>query len=111
MKKAIFATAMVTLVLGAAGFASGSENAKNPAEKKAVMGLTAAQRKDMALAHEKMATCLRSEKPFDECHKEMMKTCKDMMGKGACPMMGEMHGMKAEELKHHGMMENKSSED
>jgi hypothetical protein len=110
MRKVILATAMITLAIGATGFASGAESTKNPAEQKTAMELTTAQRQNMAVAHEKMATCLRSEKLFDECHKEMMKTCKDMMGKEGCPMMGEMHGMKGKGMKHHSMMDDKTSE-
>ena len=56
--------------------------------------MTTEQRQKMAVAHEKMASCLRTEKPLSDCHEEMMKTCKDSMDKGGCAMMGgkEMHG-------------------
>lgn len=42
----------------------------------------------MAAMHEKMATCLRSEKPFADCRSEMQQHCKTMMGEEDCPMMG-----------------------
>lgn len=58
--------------------------------------MTPEQRQSMATSHEKMAVCLRSDRPFEDCKKEMMESCKDMMGKDGCPMMdhmGKMHGM------------------
>lgn len=72
-----------------------------------MMNATPAQREDMAKAHEAMATCLRSTKPMMDCHKDMMASCKDKMGK-SCPMMGHMgeHGMKHD----HGMMEQEESD-
>lgn len=45
--------------------------------------MTPEDRKSMAAQHEKMATCLRSNKPMSECKKEM----KSMMGDMSCPMM------------------------
>ena len=33
----------------------------------------------MAAAHEKIAACLRSDKPIDECHAEMKKMHDSMM--------------------------------
>ncbi len=49
--------------------------------------LTPEQREKMAVAHEKMAACLRSTKTLSECREEMKKQCKGMMGKGSYPMM------------------------
>lgn len=55
--------------------------------------LTKEQRDKMATIHEKMAACLRSDKPIADCHKEAMQNCQEMMGKDGCPMMGgRMHG-------------------
>lgn len=65
------------------------------------------ERKQMAEMHTKMAACLESEKPMSDCQGEMMKSCKSMMGKTGCPMMGEMGHMKG---MMHGqtMMDNKN---
>ena len=49
-------------------------------------------RQQMAAVHQKMADCLRSERPFAECRSEMMTSCKDMMGASGCPMMGSGPG-------------------
>ena len=50
-------------------------------------------REKMASMHERMAACLRSEKPFVECRNEMMKSCQQLSGDNGCPMMGMgMHG-------------------
>jgi hypothetical protein len=48
--------------------------------------MTAEQRTKMAEAHEKMAACLRSDRPVGDCHSEMMKSCQETMGAGHCPM-------------------------
>lgn len=45
------------------------------------------QREKMAQAHEKMAACLRSDRPVADCHQEMMQTCHDTMGGQGCGMM------------------------
>ena len=68
--------------------------------------MTTEQRQKMADAHEKMASCLRTEKLFSDCHDEMMKACKDGMGKEGCAMMGgkEMHG---DHMMHHGESDSK----
>lgn len=52
------------------------------------------KREKMAETHEKMATCLKSDKKMSECHQEMRNQCKSMMGEKGCPMMeGKMGGM------------------
>ena len=42
-------------------------------------------REKMAVAHEKMAACLRSDQDMKQCHEALHKECKSMMG-GSCPM-------------------------
>jgi plasmid stabilization system protein ParE len=54
---------------------------------------TAEQREKLAVAHEQMAACLRSEKPFTECHAEMHASCQQTMGAQGCPMMAGGMGM------------------
>jgi len=54
--------------------------------------MTPEQRQTMAAAHEKMAICLRSDKKTEDCHKEMMNSCEENMGKGMCSKM--WHGKK-----------------
>jgi hypothetical protein len=71
---------------------------KQTSDKKMSMhSMTTEQRQKMADAHEKMAVCLRSDKPVSDCHEEMKKACQEGMGKDGCPMMGGK-GM------HHGHM-------
>lgn len=53
---------------------------------------TKEMRAKMAVAHEKMAVCLRSDRPVAECRQEMMHSCQQMSGQG-CGMMGERHKM------------------
>ncbi|MGH8259647.1 MAG: hypothetical protein ACREUG_08150 [Steroidobacteraceae bacterium] len=50
-------------------------------------------REKMAAMHEKMAACLRSDKPIAECREEMMKDCQAMMAGHGCSMMMGMGGM------------------
>ena len=47
---------------------------------------TKEEREKMAQAHEKMAACLRSDRPMSDCHAEMMKLHDQMMHDH--PMMG-----------------------
>lgn len=64
------------------------------------------QRQQMADVHQKMADCLKSDKPMSECKNEMMKSCHDAMGKDGCPMMGQMHGKMGK-----GMMHDQQNDD
>jgi hypothetical protein len=75
--------------------------------------MTTEQRQEMATAHEKMATCLRSDKSMEDCKKDMMQTCHTMMGKGGCPMMGKMQGMMGKGMMHdqEKMPEDESGKD
>ncbi|MGZ3772915.1 MAG: hypothetical protein ACXVCY_05335 [Pseudobdellovibrionaceae bacterium] len=50
---------------------------------------TTEQREKMAVMHEDMAKCLRTNKTMEECHTQMMKECP--MGQ-ACGMMGQWKG-------------------
>jgi hypothetical protein len=64
---------------------------------------TAEQRQKMADVHEKMAVCLRSDRPLSECRQETMQRCQDIMGQAGCPMMGSMMGSG---MKHRGGMKH-----
>ena len=67
-------------------------NSALAAEAKKAPEITSEQRQKMAGIHDKMASCLRSERPVSECHEEMKKGCGDTMGKDGCPMMGGKMG-------------------
>ena len=82
----------------AGGLAQATEAGKAMSPDKMMPIMTTEQRHKMADAHEKMAGCLRSDKPMMECHDEMMKSCHENMGKDGCPMDGHMKGM------HHNQM-------
>jgi hypothetical protein len=56
-------------------------------------------REQMAAVHEKMAACLRSDKAFAGCRDEMQKSCRELMGEQACPMMGMGMGMQDRMMK------------
>jgi hypothetical protein len=81
------------LILGVVGLLSSAALAaetKPPAHPE----MTRDQRNKMAEAHQKMATCLRSDRPLQECRQEMMRACRDTMGADGCPMMDGMGHMK-----------------
>lgn len=72
------------------------------------------QRAKMAAAHERMAACLRSSRPIQECHGEMRAACKESGGqcgmghhghggKGQCDgsCKGHHDGQCSSECKHH----------
>lgn len=64
--------------------------------------LSKEQREAMALNHEKMAACLRSDKDIQSCHNEMREACMKSgdqncgmgMGIGKMGGKGKMHGMR-----------------
>lgn len=61
------------------------------------MEMNAEQRVNMTMAHENMATCLKSDKAFDTCRAEMMKSCKGMMGNNNC----DYNDMKGNKMMKH----------
>ena len=100
--KTIFTTALMILI-STNSIVFSADKAKIPTKMK-MNEMTPKQRQSMATVHENMAVCLRSEKPMEECRKEMMQSCKEQMGKNGCPMMEKMHNMK------HGMMMDKGED-
>ncbi len=46
------------------------------------------ERQQMAQLHERMAACLRSNRPFDDCRNELWHGCQQPNMGRACPMMG-----------------------
>jgi hypothetical protein len=63
---------------------------------------SAEQREKMAAVHQKMAECLRSDRPMSECRAEMDKSCQEMMGDSGCPMMGAGQGGMGPGMMGHG---------
>jgi hypothetical protein len=69
---------------------------------------TPEQRQQMSAVHQKMAECLKSNRPIAECRNEMMSSCRSMMGEKGCPMMesaggGMGPGMMGPGMHRHGM--------
>ena len=79
MKRIVF-TLLAATCFGGLAFAEAMKKHPEPTKE---------QRVKMAEMHEKLAACLRSDKPAHECHNEMMDSCRE--SKDACPMMGMMH--------------------
>ncbi len=78
----VIACALAIMGAGAA-IAADLPAANQPAPSKEL-------REKMAVLHEQMAACLRTDKPIDECRSEMMKNCQNTLGKHGCHMG---HGM------------------
>jgi len=93
MKK-IFVVMVISLLVAVGSFAADSGKSMEVNS-----GFSKEQREKMAVAHEKMANCLRSEKVFAECREEMMQSCQKDMGGESCPMWEKMRGKR-------GMMKN-----
>ena len=72
-------------LLGALVVAAGGAVAATSAAK--AEWPTHAQREKMAQIHERMASCLRSDRSFAECRQEMMRACHAELGTGGCRMM------------------------
>ena len=53
-------------------------------------------REKMAVVHEQMAACLRSDKTVADCHTQTLQACREMIkNEKECPMMGmHDHGIK-----------------
>jgi hypothetical protein len=97
---------IVVLVCAVAAFtlpAFAQDKAGTSAEMMTPPELTAEQRQKMADIHEKMAACLRSDRPLSECRQETMQHCQALMGQEGCPMMG---GMMGSGMKHRGGMKH-----
>jgi len=78
--------------MGAVALAAGPTPGASP-------GPTKETREKMAVLHEQMAACLRSDKAIADCHAQMMKGCQQNLGEHGCPMMGmgmgkRSHGMR-----------------
>lgn len=67
---------------------------------KMAMNLSTDDRNKMAAAHEQMATCLKSDQDFKQCHDALKKECRSIMGE-SCPGMEMGKGM------HKGMKDKK----
>jgi hypothetical protein len=86
-----FLLVSLALILGSASVVSAAEPPST-----AATGPSKEAREKMAAFHEKLAACLRSDKPIAECHKEAMQHHQDMMGmmgKEGCTMTDVDHTM------------------
>jgi hypothetical protein len=92
--KPLFLALIASMLISAASLAADTAPAGPPEPSKEM-------RAKMATLHEQMAACLRSDKSFSDCRREMMKDCQQLMGEHGCPMMG-MGG-------HNQMMRDSSS--
>jgi hypothetical protein len=63
-------------------------------------------RQQMAAVHQKMADCLRFDRPIAECKAEMKKS-HEMMGERGCPMMGSTGGGMGPGMMGGGMMQGR----
>lgn len=86
-KNHVLCSFVAGIILAGSGVALGADPQQNaPADP------NPASRQKMAEVHQRMATCLRSDKPIAECRSDMLKNCQDLMGKEGCPMMGAWGG-------------------
>ena len=93
-------------------FTSISFSAEKPTTKATnYPAMTTDMRSKMAEMHQQMATCLKSEKTFEECHNSMTNSCREfgqmmpMKGPGMMPgHPGKMHGQQGMMGGYPGMM-------
>jgi hypothetical protein len=78
------ARAAVTAILLLSGAAVTSADTPPPEHRE----LSKETREKMAALHERMAECLRSDKPFNECRSTMITSCREQLGSDGCPMLG-----------------------
>lgn len=93
----VIVTAIASALLIALSSTAFADNAPAAALKRAPVPSLDASAKEtrerMATLHEQMAACLRSDKSISECHSEMLKRCKGMMGNQGCGRMMSTGGM------------------
>ncbi len=94
---------MMTALMGASLFAEEITKIPSNSTKKSSMtsDISPEHRLNMAAMHYKMAACLRTAKPIEECRKEMKTSCQSM-GQDGCYSMG---------MKHQGNMMNEKDVD
>ena len=85
-RRKVIALAAIALAVTSAGvgFADDSATTSSPP--------TPQMREKMAALHEKMAQCLRSTRPFDECRNQMRQQCHEHLEERNCAMMNMEHG-------------------
>ena len=76
----------ISVVLLSVGTAWAADPA--PADSTLQASASKEMREKMATVHEQMAACLRSDRSIAECRKEMMNSCREIVGDHGCPMMG-----------------------
>lgn len=90
------------------GKGHGKGHEKSAATGKSGTGPSAETRAKMATAHEKMAACLRSTRPIDECHAEMRKACHESGHGSECSMGHHGEGHEEGHGESHGKGMSKS---
>ncbi len=86
----LLAAAAALAFSAAATIALAADPATTSAKPAAKAAPSKETRESMAVLHEQMAACLRSDKPIAECRDEMRKACHEKLSDHDCPMMG-MH--------------------
>ncbi len=84
MKKVLVHVAFASLLPLSASSIFAQSNQPTSAERQTM----SERHKTIAEMHSKMAACLESEKPIDQCRKEMADSCASSFN-GTCPMMGQ----------------------
>jgi hypothetical protein len=79
----------VSLSLGSLYESNAQGSSQRPRSQQQEQRQTPENRERMAKMHEEMAKCLRSDKNWEDCHKQMMRNC-PMVRNGECVMMGKM---------------------
>jgi len=78
------AAVCAALVAFASGVFAGSPKTDCPPATKE-------EREKMAVIHEQMAACLRTDKAISVCHQEMMKSHEELMRATGCPEHAHSH--------------------
>ncbi len=90
---------IVGLLVVISEFSIGQQNVDQ--SKSEVTEVSKEARQKMAEMHQQMADCLKSDKTYLECHKNMMANC-PMTNEGSCPMMGSAMPMRYWQNRMHG---------
>lgn len=107
----LFFTALI-MGLSAASFGADGDPVKQPATAHATADtrMTPELKKDMADMYQKMADCMRSDKPLDQCRHEAMTNCPVVKKTGYCPIsegMGKRGNAPMDRMKNSDMSNTK----
>lgn len=93
MKKLFVLGILSSVFVGELVWSAEKKEVNTGESQKSVAVISRESREKMALMHEKMAACLKSDKTINDCRSEMRGQCLATMGQEGCSFMESGNGM------------------